>query len=500
MKKKCNYTFRAIAFATLLFGLTHLSVMNSGKSTMLAVAAADQAPAQNTYIFNPFNTPDWIGESDLGGTTFGASVASAGDVNGDGYADVIVGAPSYKNGQDREGRIYVFHGSASGLKPLPAWTFESNIAECELGWSVASAGDINGDGFDDVLAGSEFCSTSIKPENREGRVYLFLGTSAGLSPTYAWMIQGGGFDESLGWSIASAGDVNKDGYADVIIGAPWASYPEGHEGRVYVFYGSASGLKTTADWTAESNVPWSDFGQSVASAGDVNGDGFDDAIIGHGNMSNPESGEGRAYVYLGSATGLSAMPAWKYENNRAGTALGESVASAGDVNGDGFSDVIVGGFRYSNPDEREGVAYLFMGSASGPSLTPNWQAEGNQAYAEYGQSVASAGDVNKDGFDDVLVGAPWYSHGENNEGRAFLYYGSASGLLPSPVYTTESNQERANLGYSVACAGDVNGDGIADIIVGAQGYDGGQENEGRTIVYHGIANGKGPVFIPLILR
>jgi hypothetical protein len=427
---------------------------------------------------------------------FGASVASAGDVNGDGYADVIVGAPYYSNGQDREGRAYVYYGSASGLEPLPAWTFESNLVECEIGWSVASAGDVNGDGYDDVLVASEFCGAL----DREGRVYLFLGSAAGLSATHAWMIQGGGSDESLGWSIASAGDVNNDGYDDVIVGAPWASYPEGHEGRAYVFYGSASGLSTTANWTAESNVDWSDFGQSVASAGDVNGDGFSDAIIGYVGMSNPEVAEGRAYVYLGSASGLSTMPAWMYENNHAGSELGESVASAGDVNGDGFSDVIVGGFRYGNPEPREGVAYLFLGSASGLSFTPAWKAESNQDYAEYGQSVASAGDINHDGYDDVLVGAPWYSSGENYEGRAFLYYGSPTGLRPSPIHMAESNQERAHLGYSVASAGDVNGDGIADIIVGAQWYDGGQENEGRATVYHGMADFEYQIYLPLILR
>ncbi len=156
MIKKTSYILRVIVLVILLFSLTHLSIMNSGKTIARAASTADQESASTPYIFNPFYTPDWIGESDLGGTAYGASVASAGDVNGDGYADVIVGTPHYSNGQNIEGRAYLYYGSKSGVKPLPAWTFESNIAECELGWSVASAGDVNGDGFDDVLVGSEF--------------------------------------------------------------------------------------------------------------------------------------------------------------------------------------------------------------------------------------------------------------------------------------------------------------------------------------------------------
>jgi hypothetical protein len=489
---KAKYLFNLIACLILLLsgGVAQAAQISEPAAT------GNQGMAPGAHIANPFASPDWFGEIDLNTAIFGASVASAGDVNGDGYADVIVGAPYYHNGQDMEGGAFVYHGSATGLKPLPSWSFESNQTECQVGWSVASAGDVNGDGYDDVLVASEFCGTGAP--NREGRVYLFLGSASGLAATHAWMLQGGGFDESLGMSIASAGDVNRDGYGDVIVGAPWASYPEGHEGRAYVFYGSASGLPATANWTAESNVAWSGFGVSVASAGDVNGDGFNDVIIGHNGMSNPQEGEGRAYVYLGSATGLAAAPAWMYENDLALSGLGESVASAGDVNGDGYGDVIVGGFKYSNPETKEGVAYLFLGSATGLAWTPAWHTESEQAYAEYGQSVASAGDVNQDGYDDVLVGAPWYSNGENYEGRVYLYFGSPTGLMDSPVYMAESNQEAAHLGYSAVSAGDVNGDGIADIIVGAKDYDGGQGNEGRATLYYGLENVEHMIFVPLI--
>lgn len=486
------------------------SFLNLGLYTILVfalvfswgnVSAFSPEASTTSYILNPFVSVDWMGESDYDGTAYGASVASAGDVNHDGYDDIIVGSPHYSNGQHFEGRAYMYLGSASGISLSPSWTYESNLTDCEIGWSVASAGDVNGDGYDEVMVASEFCSAPGDPDNyRRGKVYLFYGSASGPGTTPDWELIGEGYEESLGWSIASAGDVNGDSYDDVIIGAPWASYPEGHEGRAYVFYGSISGLASTADWIEESDWDWSGFGSSVASAGDVNGDGYGDVVIGQDHVSSPENVEGRVYVYLGSTSGLENEPAWIYENNHEDTNLGESVAGAGDVNGDGYADVIVGGFHYKNPDEREGVVYLFFGSASGPSLLPDWVAEGNQAYAELGQPVASAGDVNQDGFDDVLVGAPWYTRTQDFEGQAFLYYGSESGLRTDILHTYAGGQDYANLGYSTASAGDVNGDGAADIILGAQNFDHGQNNEGCAVVFYGHEDLDYGVYLPLIVR
>src|SRR6185503_1880637 len=159
------------------------------------------------------------------------------------------------------------------------------------------------------------------------------------------------------------------------------------------------------------------------------------------------------------------------EGNQAGGYFGYSVASAGDVNGDGFGDVIVGAEAYDNPESNEGRAFVYLGSSSGLSPAPDWSAESNQASSYYGSSVASAGDVNGDGFGDVLVGAPRYDSPESNEGRAFLYLGSASGPAAAPIWTAESNQVGTDFSRSMASAGDVNGDGYGDVIVGALFYD-----------------------------
>ncbi len=460
----------------------------------------NQDSAPTALIANPLMSSDWIGEANYAADSYGASVASAGDVNGDGYADIVVGAPYYTNGQSNEGRAYAYYGATSGLSVTANWTFESDLTECELGWNAASAGDVNGDGYDDILVASEYCTSGNPNVDREGRVYLFHGSATGLSTTYNWMKQGGTHEESFGWSVASAGDVNADGYDDVIIGAPWADYPEGHEGRAYVFYGSPTGLALTPNWSAESNIWWSGFGTWVDSAGDVNNDGFSDVIIGHPGWSSPEDAEGRAYIYLGSATGLALTYAWTFENNYANSELGNAVAGVGDVNGDGYDDVMVGGGKYANPDPYEGVAYFFLGSATGPSLIPTWSLEGNQAYAQFGWRISPAGDVNKDGFYDVLIGAPWATQGQEAEGMAFLYFGSPDGNLSKVVYSKGADQAQATLGWAVSSAGDVNGDGNDDILLGARNYDGGQDNEGRAFVYHGMLDPVARLFLARVIR
>jgi hypothetical protein len=169
------------------------------------------------------------------------------------------------------------------------------------------------------------------------------------------------------------------------------------------------------------------------------------------------------------------------------------------VNGDGFSDVIVGDYGYDNGEFGEGRAFVYHGSATGLGTTPAWTAESDQAGAFFGRSAAMAGDVNGDGFSDVIVGADSYDNGEFGEGRAFVYYGAAVGLGPTPAWTAESDQAGAGFGTSVATAGDVNGDGFSDVIIGSSVYDNGETDEGRAFVSYGN-EGLGRVTLPRQLR
>ena len=446
----------------------------------------DDSSAVYPVIVDPLVTsPSSTAEGNQISAQFGYSVGTAGDVNGDGYSDVIVGAPFYDNGQTDEGRAFVYQGSATGLSATADWTGESDQAGARFGTSVGTAGDLDADGYADVIVGAPLYDNG---ESNEGRVYVYHGAAAGLSSAANWIAESNRAVSSFGWTAVTAGDVNGDGYADVIVGAPGYDDGGGSEGRTFVYHGSVEGLSTVPDWTTASGQLGAGFGRSVGTAGDVNGDGYSDVIVGAWLYDNGEPNEGRAFVFEGSATGLSAIAGWTAESDQEDAQFGHSVATAGDVNGDGYSDIIVGAYLYDNPEPSEGRAFVYRGSTSGLNVIPAWTAESNQGGgAELGYSVGTAGDVNGDGFSDVIVGAYNYDNGETNEGRAFVFEGSTTGLSTIADWTAESDQHNALLGFSVGTAGDVNGDGGSDVIVGAILYDNGEADEGAAFVYHGSA-------------
>ncbi len=431
-------------------------------------------------------TPTAIIESNQAGASM-LAVASAGDVNGDGYSDVITGAATYDSGETDEGAAFVYHGSADGINTTATSTVESNQAGAQTGYSVASAGDVNGDGYSDVIVGAWQYDDGANTE--EGRAFVYHGSATGINTTAAAFVESDQANARMGNSVASAGDVNADGYSDVIVGAYLFDNGQNNEGRAYVYHGSATGINTTAAAFVESNLAEARMGVSVASAGDINADGFADVIVGASQYNNGLSNEGAAYVYRGSVGGIITTPAAILESNQANAYLGYAVASAGDVNGDGFSDVVVGAYFYDNGENNEGAAFVYHGFALGINTTPATIVDCDQADALMGISVASAGDVNGDGYADIMVGAYLFNNGQTDEGAAFVYHGSASGINTTPAASVESDQPLAYFGASVATAGDINGDGYSDVIAGSYLYDNGEINEGAAFVYHGSPAG-----------
>lgn len=275
----------------------------------------------------------------------------------------------------------------------------------------------------------------------EGAAFVHHGGAAGVSTTSAWSVSSGQANAQMGSSVAYAGDVNGDGYADVVVRVNEWDNGENNEGQLRVYHGSASGLATTTAWTFEGDQVDARIGTGAGYAGDVNGDGYADLIVGLRDYDNGETDEGQARLFLGSSSGLKTVASWSVESNQASAKLA-STNTIGDVNGDGFSDVGVGARTFDNGETDEGKLWVYLGSSSGLATSSAWSGEGNQATAYYGLTQPSGGDANNDGYSDLLTSAYAFDNGQTDEGQAYLYRGSASGLATTTAWTARGESSR----------------------------------------------------------
>ncbi|HMR42032.1 MAG TPA: integrin alpha, partial [Ignavibacteria bacterium] len=420
------------------------------------------------YLFTGSNSLDNNADKFLSaensGDRFGSSVSGCGDVNGDGNSDLIIGAPYNDQNGASSGRAYIYFNSMSG-SDIEDLTFTGASTNDLLGNSVSSAGDVNGDGYDDIIIGAYGYNSD------QGRAYIYFGGSI-MNNVADVILTGVSAGYNFGYSVSSAGDVNGDGYSDVIVGAYGYN---SDQGRAYIYFGGSS-MNNTVDVTFTGLFTGDRFGFSVSSAGDVNGDGFSDVIVGSYRY-NAGTSRGRAYIYLGGSSMNNVADVTLFGEND-GDSFGYSVSSAGDVNGDGYSDVIVGAYAYN---AFQGSAYIYLGGSSMNNHI-NVTLTGASAGDRYGYSVSTAGDVNGDGYSDVIVGAFEASSGR---GRAYIYNGGISMNSTSDVILTGVT-DYTDFGWSVSTAGDVNGDGFSDVIVGTT-Y-GGDENQGSAYIYFGAAS------------
>lgn len=444
------------------------------------ITSAGTLPEANTSINAAgFNTTiDWEYQSDQAAAWLGAKVSpNAGDVNGDGYNDLAIGAYLYDHPEFNEGVVYVFEGSSSGPSNTPDWIGEEDLDDDTYGSSMIF-GDFNGDGYDDLAIGARGYSN---PELGEGIVYVYNGSASGLATAPSWSVESNQSNGPYYGYALTSGDFNSDGYSDLVVSAIKYDNGQTDEGKVWVYHGSSSGLSTTVAKTYENNQENAQFGQSLAT-GDFNADGYDDLVVGDSLFDTDgwNQNTGKLYVYSGSSSGLGSNTSWSYTGIDLGC-LG-STTTTGDFNGDGYDDIASSALLFSNGTYQEGAVYVFHSGSSGLVSSPTLIIEGNQNRSYFGTALAGNSDVNGDGYDDLFIGAPEavYDH----RGRIYIYYGANSGLDTSYDWFVEGIQGEAQLGVAAGYPGDTNGDGAADVLVGQFKYSYYQSEEGRSLLYY----------------
>ena len=386
----------------------------------------------------------------------------------------------------------------SDLSPAQGFVIDGSHT---TGLSVSGAGDVNGDGFDDIIVGTY--THSALGGYGIASAYVVFGKAeqtgpvdlAALASSDGFSISGAiefSYYASFALDVSDAGDVNGDGFDDVIIGA---RYAHNGTGAAYVVFGNASGNVDLSNLAAAQGFailganPNDHLGASVSAAGDINADGFDDVIVGAFGVDGLDVNDsGATYVLFGKADGfatvdvahLSASDGFIISGGLTGVAAGISVSSVGDVNGDGFDDIIVGAPFFDAGGTDSGNAYVIFGKAGGFGNidlanfgSAGFIIQGGTDFANVGLSVSGAGDVNHDGFDDLVVLSS-FGVGETSVGRATVIFGKASGLTTVNVANLPSTEgfilQNAMFGFgfvSVSNAGDVDRDGYADLIIGS---------------------------------
>ena len=480
----------------------------------------------------------------------GTSVSNLGDVNGDGVDDFILGAP----GDDTAGAAIVVFGNAGGLGDnfdlstldgTNGFRIDGIGALDSLGFAVSDAGDLNGDGINDILIGA----AGAGPQNAfgvaQGEAYVIFGTNAGfpanfdlttLDGTNGFSILSRSGDVRVGVALSFAGDINDDGFDDVLVG----SQGDGEFGdlaHAFVIYGSNAGFGSSFDlgqldgangFVISALALRDGTGQSVTGLGDIDGDGIDDFAVGapgaDGAFGN-SSFTGEVYVIMGNAAGfgtsfdLSTLngPNGFVINAIATTAgLGTSVSNIGDVNGDGLADILISAPDADNSAglSAAGQAYVIYGSTSFAGSLDLSTLNGLNGFAVDGVNqsdltgfnVSGIGDFNGDGVDDFIISAiQGDPNGNNAAGQTYVLFGGNFGANAVFDLTTLDGTNGFALfggdafdfsGEGVSGAGDVNGDGFADLLIGAPGAnDFGNGSQGESYILYGfdpVAAGNNP--------
>jgi hypothetical protein len=371
----------------------------------------------------------------------GYSVSHAGDVDNDGVDDVIIGVPF---GRNADGETYGHAKVVSGKTSEVLYILSNSSASIngDFGWSVSDAGDVNNDNYADLIVGAPNGNNSLGINS--GYVVVY----SGLDGQILYRLDGTIDNEDFGLSVSGAGDVNNDGYDDVIIGQPYSDMNGEISGAIKII----SGMDGATLHSIGGTLAYERFGYSVSNIGDLNNDDYDDVIVGAHTGYNAQGAQTGYAKVISGKDGDILFSVYGDSNSN----FGQSVSGAGDVNNDGTADFIVG---EPYGDEYRGLVHVFSG-IDGSSI---YTLSGDEKDDYFGYSVSSAGDTNNDGYDDLIIGAPYSDQNGSYSGSAKLISGSDGEVLQ--IFLGDS--AAGMFGYSVSGAGKVSSDGYFDIIIGA---------------------------------
>ncbi len=421
--------------------------------------------------WNPDTPKLFEAVGDSAGSRLGIGVAGIGDQNGDGYDDIIAGAI-------RDRKVYLYYGG-SPMDAVPDMVFKGVGNDAIYTSCLSYAGDVNGDGVGDFMAGA-YSPYPGEPSKVLGKVYVYLGGSL-LDTIPDVMLIGEDPNDCFGCELSQAGDVNGDGYGDVIVSA--TNYPnETMQGKVYIFFGGPD-MDSIPDWTVVGDTDHFYLGMQVSGGGDINGDGYDDVAIGGCRTTQSEPWTSCYFRLYYGGQEMDTVADFMVEGN---PYLPYSVSCnatvIGDVNGDGYADVACGTWHYDSTGYPEGDAYIFYGGQQVDTI-PDVILWGKGDWYGCSGPLSAAGDVNGDGYADVIIGDDW---GFGGFGAVLIYLGGRNMDGKLDVGFQGLYSSYPGCGKSVGRAGDVNGDGVDDILFGAEGlYDPDEYSEGRVVIFPG---------------